>query len=187
MATAISNQDLVDKCKRFKLADPVSEALDELIQDALITANREINEVDSIPLAWLRETYNALFTRTYAEISAVTQANPAVVTAESMDDDITDNHGFSADDIVYINGIDGMDELNYRFFRVSTPSDTTLGLYQLNNQITVNSSGYDAYSSGGYVYHAGLIIPHGTIEPSGSDPTDWKIKKVFKVLFDSNP
>jgi hypothetical protein len=183
MTTAISNKALLEKCGEFIKADPTTESLDQLIKDALITANREINNCDSLPLAWLRQSYNELFTRTYAEISAITQANPGVITAESMDDDISNDHGFYDDDIIYIAGIDGMDELNYRLFRATRASATTLTLKQLDNQIAIDTSSYDEYSSGGYIYHCGIVIPHSTIQPSNS----WEIKRVFDVTFDLKP
>lgn len=189
MATAISNKVLRDKCRRFIEPDPSSKALFSLIEDALITAEKEIRNVDQpAPLAWLRETYNELFTRTYAEISAVTQASPGVITAESMDDDITDDHGFSSDDIVYIDGIDGMDELNRRIFRFVKINATTGSLKQLNGQAVIDTTNYDAYSSGGYMYHAGIKLPSATIEPTGGVADyEWVIGSIFGVSFDLNP
>ena len=128
MASYLSNQDLVDKCKRFILADPTTEAMDELIKDALISAEREIRVIDTLggPLAWNRETYDEMFTRPYATISAITQASPCIITAASTDSDIT-GHGFDEDDIVSISGIGGMEKLNNRVLRVSLTEKVTGG------------------------------------------------------------
>lgn len=70
-------------------------------------------------------------------ITAVTQANPAVVTAAS--------HGFSNGDYVYISGVVGMEELNNRWFVVANQTTNTFEL------TGVDSSGYEAYASGGEV------------------------------------
>ena len=189
MASEISTSVLVDKCRRYITGDPAEKSLLPLIKDAIVSAEREIRDVDQpSPLAWLREKYNELFTRAYAEISAITQANPGVITAESMDDDISSDTGFSTDDIVYIDGIDGMDELNRRLFRLVRLSDTTCSLKQLNGQGVINTSGYDEYTAGGYLYHCGLKLPASTIEPSsGATDYRWKIGKVFGVTFDLFP
>lgn len=192
MASAISNSELVEKCKRFILADPTSNALDDLIKDALITANREISEIDNgQPLAWNRETYDELFTRTYAEISAITEADPAVITADSLDPDLSSDHGFQNDDVVLIHGIYGDDYQDYymnrRLFRATRTAATTMTLQWLNDQDDISSSSYGAYDSGGYIYHCGLKIPHATIQPSGTGATHWKIKRVYGVLFDLKP
>ena len=188
MPSAISNLVLLNKCKRFIAIDPSLRAIDSLVKDALVSSEREIRDIDRpSPLAWLRESYNALFTRTYAEISAITQADPGVITAESLDEDIDDDHGFSEDDIVFAAGIDGMDELNMRLYRFVKLSATTGSLKQLNDQIDVVTTNYDEYSSGGYIYHAGIKIPNSTIEPSNSDDWDWLIHDVFGVTFDLKP
>lgn len=119
MASEITNKGLLDKCKRYILADPTSEAMNDLIKDALISAEREIRTVDQMggPLAWLRGRHDELFTRPYAIISAITRANPGVITAASSDTDI-DGHGFEQDDLVMIAGIGDMEELNNRIFRI---------------------------------------------------------------------
>lgn len=73
-------------------------------------------------------------------ITAITGANPGVVTAAS--------HGYSNGDDVFITGIVGMTELNGRNFRVANKTANTFELndYQGNN---IDTSGYTAYSSGG--------------------------------------
>ena len=68
-------------------------------------------------------------------ISAITKANPAVVTATS--------HGYSDGDHVWINDVVGMTEVNGRRFTVANKTTHT---FELSG---VNSSNYTTYSSGG--------------------------------------
>ncbi len=69
-------------------------------------------------------------------ITGVTAANPAVVTTSAP-------HGYSAGDLVLIDGIVGMTELNARYFTVASPGAST---FQLSGE---DSSAYTAWSSGG--------------------------------------
>lgn len=187
MATRISNLDLLNKARRFITGDTKDAVIRLLIKDALISSNREICEIDTVPLAWHRERYNELFTRAYANISAITLASPCVVTAASSDSGVT-GHGFQSDDIVYSDNIGGTDELNRRLFRVDRLDATTVALYQLNDQIAIDSTNYTTYTSGGRLYHAGIKIPHATIEPdSGTADYKWVIKGIFDVTFDMYP
>lgn len=68
-------------------------------------------------------------------ITGVTQANPAVVTAAA--------HGYANGDRVLITGVVGMEELNNRHFVVANQTTDTFEL------TGVDSTGYDAYVSGG--------------------------------------
>lgn len=70
-------------------------------------------------------------------ISGITRANPAVVSAS--------NHGFQNGDTVYIRNVSGMHQVNNRTFTVA---NRTTNSFQLQG---VNSSGYNSYSSGGTV------------------------------------
>ena len=78
---------------------------------------------------------NGQITETAKTITAITKANPAVVTSNS--------HGYSNGDHVWIAGIVGMTRLNGRRFTVASSSTNTFAL------TGENSSNYDAYSSGG--------------------------------------
>jgi hypothetical protein len=187
----MSNKALLDKCREFILSDPVSGSMDQLIKDALITANREIFTLDGMtPLAWARESYDELFTRYYADISAITKANPGVITADSVDNDLTSDHGFQTNDIVWLDGIDGMKRLNRRFYLATRASATTLTLQQLDAVNAINTISYETYDGGGKVCHAGFVLP-STIEPTVTqEPTAdyrWKIKRVWDVTFDGYP
>jgi len=188
MPTPISNLSLLDKVKRKILADPTSEAVDDAIKDAIITAEKEIRDIDMVPLAWLRESYDQLFTRYYAAISAITQADPGVITAESVDPDLSSDHGFQSGDIVYIDGIYGMERLNRRLFRATRASATTITLSRMDNQDEIDTSGYEEYDSGGYVYHAGMILTPSNFEPStGTSDYQWKMGQIFNTTFDLWP
>jgi len=89
-------------------------------------------------------------------ISAVTRANPGVVTATS--------HGFSNGDDVYVTGVVGMTQLNGRTMRVANKATNTFELndYDGNN---INTSAYTAYGSAGTaeaVYE--IVTPYTTAE-----------------------
>jgi len=77
-------------------------------------------------------------------ITAITQADPAVVTVAS--------HGFDNGDIVNITGIVGMTELNDRHFVIGGQTGTT---FQLLNE---DSTGFTAWSSAGTV--AATFVEH---------------------------
>ena len=77
-------------------------------------------------------------------ITAITQADPAVVTVAS--------HGFDNGDIVNITGIVGMTELNDRHFVIGGQTVTT---FQLLNE---DSTGFTAWSSAGTV--AATFVEH---------------------------
>uniref|UniRef100_A0A6H1ZJN1 Putative tail tubular protein n=2 Tax=viral metagenome TaxID=1070528 RepID=A0A6H1ZJN1_9ZZZZ len=184
MSTALTTLDLLNKCKRFILDDPIKTSNDRVIEDAIITASREIASLNGVlPMAWNRETYDEIFTRYYASISAVTKANPGVITADSVDPDLTSDHGFQTDDIVYIAGIGGMERLNTRLFRAVRASATTLTLKTLDGQTGINTTDYETWSSGGTIYHAGIVLPASTIQPADS----WVISRVWGVTFDRYP
>jgi len=188
MPTAMSNLELLNKVKRRILADPTSEAVDDTIKDAIISAEKEIRAIDMVPLAWLRESYDQLFTRCYAAISAITQADPGVITAESVDDDLSSDHGFQSGDIVYIDGIYGMERLNRRLYRATRASATTITLSRMDNQDAIDTTNYEEYDSGGYIYHAGIKLTPSSFEPStGTADYRWKLGRIFNATFDLWP
>lgn len=188
MSTALTTKALLDKCRQVILSDLTSEALDVVIQDAIATASREIGNLGGpLPMAWNREVYDEIFTRYYASISDITQANPGVITADSTDPDLTSDSGYQTNDIVYIAGINGMDKLNLRFFRATRASDMTITLLTLDGQTAIDTSGYEAYESGGTIYHAGIVLPRTTIESGGGAYDDWFIQRVWNLTFDGYP
>jgi hypothetical protein len=194
MTTAISNKSLLDKCTRFIIQDTSRGDYQLLIQDAIITASREIADLGHAkPLAWLREKYNEIFTRYYAQISDITSADPGVITAETVDPDLSDATGFSTNDIVYIEGVNGensLHRLNNRVFRWEAITAATGKLLTMDGQDYIDTSSYEDYSSGGIIYHAGIILPT-TIEPTGGEaaavPFEWNIKRVYDIEIDGYP
>ncbi len=73
-------------------------------------------------------------------ISAITKANPAVVTATS--------HGYTDGDFVNISGVVGMTEVNGKTFKVSNKTTNTFELQDIDGT-NINSSGYTTYGSDG--------------------------------------
>jgi hypothetical protein len=73
-------------------------------------------------------------------ISAITAANPAVVTSSS--------HGYSNGDFVNISGVVGMTEVNGKTFKVADKTTNTFELQNVDGT-DINSSAFTAYSSGG--------------------------------------
>jgi hypothetical protein len=73
-------------------------------------------------------------------ISAITKANPAVVTATS--------HGYENGDEVLINSVGGMTEVNGKRFLVADKTTNTFEL-QDKDGVDINSSSFTTYTSGG--------------------------------------
>jgi len=73
-------------------------------------------------------------------ISAITKANPAVVTSSS--------HGYSNGDFVNISAVVGMTEVNGKTFKVSNKTTNTFELQDVDGT-NVSTSGYTTYSSAG--------------------------------------
>jgi hypothetical protein len=103
-----------------------------------------------------------VLTGTAKTISAVTRANPGVVTATS--------HGFSNGDDVYVTGVVGMTQLNGRTMRVANKATNTFELndYDGNN---INTSAYTAYGSA------------GTAEPVYEVATTYTTAELFDIKF----
>jgi len=82
-------------------------------------------------------------------ITAITQANPGVVTVSST------NSSFAQGDLIYINLVAGMVELNEGQFFVDNPSfdgngNLTFNLKDVNTGVDVNTTGFVKYVSGGF-------------------------------------
>lgn len=79
---------------------------------------------------------NANITNAQKTITGITQANPAVVTSVA--------HGFSNGMRIVIENVLGMTQVNNREFTVA---NVTANTFELSG---INSTGFDAYTSGGY-------------------------------------
>jgi hypothetical protein len=107
-------------------------------------ASKSTNTISLVPTA------NAIS----ASISAITEANPAVVTATA--------HGLVNGEKVYISGVVGMTEVNGLVFTVAGSAANTFQL------ATINSSSYTTYTSGGSIRHAENGASH-TVYISGGN------------------
>jgi hypothetical protein len=116
----------------------IKEVKDSTKTTRLITF--EFNEIQAYALE-----FGDLYMRLYSSggavleadqtITAITKANPAVVTISG--------HGFSNGDQVFINSVGGMIEVNARYFIVANKTTNT---FQLTG---TDSSAYTTYTSGG--------------------------------------
>lgn len=117
-----------------------SSAATRLIRFEFSTTQAYILEFGNQYIRFYKD--NAIITNTAVNITGITQANPAVVTAAS--------HGYSNGDRVIITGVLGMVQVNNREFIVANQTTNTFEL-QTTGAVNVNSTGYTAYASGGTV------------------------------------
>jgi len=123
------------------------DMLDHLINMVYLT---EIMMVDSLrPLFWLLQQDMTRKSVPPASITAVSGANPGVITAAA--------HGFTTGDIIHLYGIGGMTELNGMMVQV-TRVDAN------NFSIGINTVSYTAYTSGGTAYHRGITLTTDSAE-----------------------
>mgnify|MGYP001334036032 CR=1 FL=1 len=73
-------------------------------------------------------------------ITGATQANPVVITSSS--------HGYSDGDEIYLDGVEGMTELNGRNYIIANSATDTYSLQDLFGN-DIDSTGYSAYTTGG--------------------------------------
>jgi len=81
-------------------------------------------------------------------ITAITQANPGVVTAAA--------HGYEDDDIVVISDVVGMTDVNDTNYKVTSAATDTFALYT-EAGVAVSTLAYGAYTSGGTITKAPLL------------------------------
>jgi hypothetical protein len=74
-------------------------------------------------------------------VSAITNANPAEVTTATA-------HGLTTGNVVYISGVNGMTEINDRFYRAVVTGPTTFEV-QTPASVDVDSSAWGAYTNDG--------------------------------------
>lgn len=141
-------QVALGKCRNF-ITRPTGGAVKRpgfIFRGDVGSASRIFPFVYSTEIKYLIEAGNLYFrfwvggarlTETPKAITAITQANPAVVTSNA--------HGYSNGDVVEIRDVKGMDRLNGGVFTIANKTANT---FQLAG---VNSSTYAAYVSGGTV------------------------------------
>ncbi len=74
-------------------------------------------------------------------ITAITRANPGVVTANG--------HGLANNDYVWISGVNGMTQVNNRIYRVTVVNSNRFQLKDAATGANWSTSGYSTYASGG--------------------------------------
>ena len=107
-------------------------------------------------------------------ISAITKANPAVVTSSS--------HGFSNGDFVNISGVVGMTEVNNTTFKVADKTTNTFELQNVDGT-DINSSAFTTYSSGGIINRIYQI----TTEYTTAQLFDLKFAQSADVMYLCHP
>ena len=80
-------------------------------------------------------------------ITGATQANPCAVTATG--------HGLVTGDLIEIYGVVGMTQLNGNTYSVVKTGADNITLKDPTTLVDINSTGYTAYSSGGYLFKQG--------------------------------
>ena len=112
---------------------------------------------------------NGQITEATKSITAITKANPAVVTASS--------HGYSNGDDVWINDVGGMTEVNSRKYTVANKTTNT---FELSG---VDSSSYTTYTSGGTAAKVYQI----TTEYTDSQLADLQFAQSADVMYITHP
>jgi len=84
-----------------------------------------------------------------ATITGISQADPAVVTA---------NNSFKEGQQVSIASVGGMTEVNGNVYTVRNPSGTTFELYDTDGTTAIDSSAFTAYTSGGTASHGIVVV-----------------------------
>lgn len=110
-----------------------------------------LNADDLFPIFWLRDLVDTFSLKAPSVISAITKADPGVVTTSAA-------HGLVAGDLVTLYNIVGMTELNNRIVRCGTVASTTFQLLDLDGS-NIDTSSYTTYSSAGDVTHRGITLP----------------------------
>lgn len=108
---------------------------------------------------YMRIKYEGAYvTETAKNITAITKANPAVITITS--------HGYSNGDWVYITGVGGMTEFNGLIWVVTAKTTNTFELKDMFG-VTVNSTFFPTYTSGGAASRIYTVIsPYAAVDLS---------------------
>jgi hypothetical protein len=113
-------------------------------------------------------------TESNKNISAITKANPAVVTSNG--------HGFVNGDFVNISGVVGMTEVNNTTFKVADKTTNTFELQNVDGT-DINSSAFTTYSSGGVINRIYQI----TTEYTTAQLFDLKFAQSADVMYLCHP
>lgn len=131
----------------------IKEAINAVYLDELLTAD------DMREPFWLREMMDDRASVAPVAITGISQAATGVVSAP---------HSFIAGDLVRVDGVVGMTQVNNRVFMAGTVvAGVSFQLLDLNGA-AVATTGYTAWSSGGYARHVGIspvetAVKHGQL------------------------
>jgi len=115
-----------------------SSAQTRLIPFEFSTTQTYILELGNLYMRFYKD--GGIITESNKTITAITKANPAVVTSSS--------HGYSNGDYVIISSVAGMNQVNGRTFKVANKTTNTFELQDVDAN-NINSSDYQTYTSGG--------------------------------------
>jgi hypothetical protein len=112
-----------------------------------------LNEIlqcdDLYPLYWLVESDVSKLSKVRATATAVTKANPPVVSSAA--------HGFASGDIVTAYEVTGMPELDYQTLVVVRDSASAFHLHTFDG-VNLDASAYTAAGTAGYFHHRGVSL-----------------------------
>jgi hypothetical protein len=171
---ALENEETVTLNTDFLNANNISQQ--KFLNVVAGTAsNSAFGFVDSITINSGVATSNG----TSKYISAISQANPAVVTT-------TTEHGFTEGNALTITDVKGMTQVNDNEYFVEYLTTTTFALYQNSDLSTsIDSTGFTAYTTGG-----GTLYANGTgsvtFTGGGYADGDPKVKATGSVTTDVN-
>ncbi len=100
------------------------------------------NAARGTPVGYRSISGAAWTTGSAKNITGISRANPAVVTASS--------HGFQTGDVVWISGVSGMTQVNDRAYRVTRINNSTFSLQYWNGSSWSNLNTTSSYSYGSY-------------------------------------
>jgi len=107
-------------------------------------------------------------------ITAITKANPGVVTSAS--------HGFANGDTVVISGVVGMTQVNGKRFKVASVATNTFALQDVDGN-NVNTTSYTTYTSGGVANRVYTL----TTTYETADLADLKFAQSADVMYICHP
>ncbi|MDP7260902.1 MAG: ubiquitin-activating E1 FCCH domain-containing protein, partial [archaeon] len=117
-----------------------SSAQTRLIPFEFSTTQTYVLELGNAYIRFFKDS--GIITEGDKTITAITKADPAVVTSSS--------HGYSNGDFVIITSVVGMTEVNGKTFKVANKTTNTFELQDVDGS-NVDTSGYTTYSSAGTI------------------------------------
>jgi len=149
-----------------------SSAFTRLIPFEFSTTQTYILEFGNLYIRFYKD--NGAILESSKTITAITKANPGVVTANS--------HGFSNGDTVVISGVVGMTQVNGKRFKVANVATNTFELQDIDGN-NVNTSGYTTYVSGGVANRVYTL----TTTYETADLADLKFAQSADVMYICHP